>query len=143
MGYAERQAKLYESLKRGGDTKKLYQALYHEKTESFVMFVDRYLEEHGLKRQYVILKAQIQTQYGYKILSGQKHTKDRDLILRLCIAMGMTVDETQKAIKYYGMPMLDHDTCRDEIILIGIDKKHDLYTIEEWLRLNSLEPLVK
>ena len=98
MDYAQRQAKLYESLINGEDSKKLFQTLYTTETESFVGFIDHYIEEHGLKRQFIINKALLSPQYGYKVLNGQKHTSDRNIIIRLCLAMNMSIDETQKSL---------------------------------------------
>lgn len=142
MDYAERQEKLYAALSRGGDIKKQIQGLFAAETLSFVGFVDRYIEDHGLKRQFIINKAQLSPQYGYKLLSGQKHTKDRNVIIRLCMAMGMSLDETQQALRSYGMPPLDHNLCRDGIIIAGVTHGHDIYTVQGWLESIGEVPLI-
>ena len=49
----------------------------------------------------VFLKADIPERYGYKLLSGEKHTKQRDVILRICYAAEFTLKETQRALRKY------------------------------------------
>lgn len=36
------------------------------------------------------MKADIPERYGYKLLSGEKHTRQRDVILRICCAAGLS-----------------------------------------------------
>lgn len=36
------------------------------------------------------MKADIPERYGYKLLSGEKHTRQRDVILRICYAAGLS-----------------------------------------------------
>lgn len=143
VDYSERQELLYRTLKNGGNIKKLHNELYGLNQESFFSFMDQYINEHGLKRQFVIQKAMLPLSYGYKILNGQKHTKDRDIIIRLCIAMGMVINDVQQAILYYNMPPLQEGDTRDFIIITGITHKQDIYTIQEWLEQSEQEPIVK
>lgn len=63
--------------------------------------------------QKMFLQADIPERYGYKLLSGQKHTKQRDVILRICYAAGLSFDETQRALKKYGMVELYSEITRD------------------------------
>ena len=93
----------------------------HEKEcyQDFVSFIDDYISSHGLTRAFIINKANL-TNYGYRILDGTKHTKNRNLILRICLAMGMNLEDTQKALKLYNMRLLDDTLFRDKIIIAGI-----------------------
>ena len=93
----------------------------HEKEchRDFVSFIDDYISSHGFTRAFIINKANL-TNYGYRILDGTKHTKNRNLILRICLAMGMNLDDTQKALKFYNMRLLDDALFRDQIIIACI-----------------------
>lgn len=75
-------------------------------------------EEKKLTQQVVFLRADIPERYGYKLLSGEKRTKQRDIILRICYAAEMTLDETQYALKQYEMPELYAKKPRDALSMI-------------------------
>ena len=44
--------------------------------------------------------------WGGKIITMEKHTKNRDLIIRLCIAGHFSLEELNRALKLYGMTPL-------------------------------------
>ncbi|MBR4743432.1 MAG: hypothetical protein IK082_04480, partial [Oscillospiraceae bacterium] len=50
--------------------------------------------EKGILQQNVFLAADISENYGYKLISGEKHTVQRDVILRLCLAGRFDREET-------------------------------------------------
>ena len=101
---------------------------------SFVSYIDFIIEEKKLKRQEIFQKADIPQKYGYKILSGESHTTDRDKLLRIFIAMGMNLKETQRALELYKMPALYPKRQRDAIIIIAINKGGSCVdTVNEWL----------
>ena len=53
---------------------------------SFSTYVKAIMREKGVTQQTAFLKADIPERYGYKLLSGEKHTRQRDIILRICYA---------------------------------------------------------
>ena len=61
---------------------------------SFSGYIDSLLERKNLKRQDVLIRANLPQKYGYKLLTGESHTTDRDKILRICFSMEMTLKET-------------------------------------------------
>jgi hypothetical protein len=72
--------------------------------------------------------------YGYKLLSGETHTTDRDKLLRIFIAMNMTLKETQRALELYGLATLYPKKKRDAIIIIAINKGiSSVDIVNEWL----------
>ena len=71
---------------------------------AFHNYVRELIKKKNLKQQDVYLAADIPEKYGYKLLSGEKRTRQRDVILRLCYAAEFDLDETQKALKLYRMP---------------------------------------
>ena len=50
---------------------------------------------------FLIMSDTDSTSYGSKIVTMEKHTKDRDLIIRLCLAGHFNWDETNRALKLY------------------------------------------
>lgn len=100
----------------------------------FPAYMDTIISKKGLKRQDIFQKADLPQKYGYKLLSGETHTTDRDKLLRIFIAMDMTLKETQRALELYGLATLYPKKKRDAIIIIAINKGISLVdTVNEWL----------
>lgn len=99
--------------------KEYKKSLEKDKHSDFVSFIDDYISSKGITRAYIIRQANL-TNYGYRVLDGTKTTKNRDLILRLCLAMGMNLDDIQTALKLYNMRLLDESLFRDKIIIACI-----------------------
>lgn len=90
---------------------------------SFPAFIKDIINKKGITQQEVFLNADIPERYGYKLLSGEKHTRQRDIILRICYAAGLTLEETQRALKKYGMPELYAKIQRDALIMIIFNQR--------------------
>lgn len=108
----------------------------------FVGYIDAMLVQKNMKRQDVLIRANLPHKYGYKLLTGEAHTTNRDKILRICLAMRLTLKETQRALKLYGMNELYPKNKRDVILIVAIGNKHyDLLQIDEELIALGLQPL--
>ena len=64
-----------------------------------------------LRLQEIFLRADISEGYGYKLVSGEKHTRQRDTILKLCLGAGLSLEETQRALKCAFPPGCRPDLC--------------------------------
>lgn len=101
---------------------------------SFFVYMDEIISKKNLKRQDIFQKADLPQKYGYKLLSGESHTKDRDKLLRIFIAMGMNLKEVQRALALYGMPVLYPKKQRDAVLIIAINEGiTSVDTVNEWL----------
>lgn len=101
---------------------------------SFFVYMDEIISKKNLKRQDIFQKADIPQKYGYKLLSGESHTKDRDKLLRIFIAMGMNLKEVQRALALYGMPALYPKKRRDAVLIVAINEGiGSVDTVNEWL----------
>lgn len=108
----------------------------------FADFVREIIKSKGLKQQDVFLEADIPERYGYKLISEEKHTRQRDVILRICYAAGMTLDETQRALKYYRMPELYAKVPRDALIMIAINERPGgIIEVNSFLKKSGVEIL--
>ena len=87
----------------------------------FSVYMKNCIKEKGIQQKDVFLAADISDGYGYKLLSEEKHTKQRDVILRLCLGARLTLDETQRALKIYGMSPLYSRLPRDAVIIVAIE----------------------
>ena len=126
-----------------------FEKFYHENKEnmnmdadSFSVYIMDLLREKGLTQQKVFLMADIPERYGYKLLSGEKHTKQRDVILRICYASECTLEETQKALRKYEMPQLYAKIPRDALLMIIFNERPgSIIDANTLLKQNGMEPL--
>lgn len=108
----------------------------------FSDYIRGIIKEKGLCRQDIFLDADIPERYGYKLITEEKHTRQRDIILRICYAAHMTLDETQKALKYYRMPGLYAKVPRDALIMIAFNERPgSIIDVNSFLKKNGMDVL--
>lgn len=109
---------------------------------AFHDYISELIKLKNLRKQDVFLAADVSEKYGYKLLSGEKHTKQRDVILRLCYASELTLEETQKALKLYRMPELYAKIPRDAMIMIAFNERPgSIIDVNSFLKKNGMEIL--
>ena len=110
----------------------------------FMNYMNERLKEKGLLKKDVYHKADISLGYGSKLITGEKITKDRDLLLRICYAAGFTLDETQRALRLYPIDILYARNKRDALIITCFNNRPgDIYDLNEILENHGMEPLHK
>lgn len=100
----------------------------------------RFLDEKSLKKAKVIKDAEISEVYGYQIFSGVR-VPERNKLLCLTVAMGLSLDETQTLLKCAGYSPLYVKLPFDSIVLYGICNKMPIIEINELLYEYGLETL--
>ncbi len=109
---------------------------------AFAEYMRQMIKMKGVSQQDIFLYADIPERYGYKLISQEKHTRQRDIILRICYSANFTLDETQKALRLYGMPELYVEFPRDAMLMVVFrDRPGDVIKVNALLRKNGLEPL--
>jgi hypothetical protein len=109
---------------------------------SFSTYIKSILRKKGITQQVAFLKADIPERYGYKLLSGEKHTRQRDVILRICYASELTLKETQRALRKYDMPELYAKIPRDAMIMIAFNERPgSIIDVNALLKKHGMEPL--
>ncbi len=104
----------------------------------------RRLREKGLLQQNVFLAADLSENYGYKLLAGEKHTRRRDVILRLCFAARLRPEEAQEALVLYGMAPLYWRIPRDAVLLAAFANGiFDLEDVNRLLAEHTQPPLLR
>lgn len=115
-----------------------------DEKKAFYYYMKDVIESKNIKLKDVYSFADFSESMGSKILSMEKHTKNRDNILRLCIAGHFTLVETNKALKLYGMSPLYSRDARDVVVILKIqERKYDLAEINQTLKNSGFEPLIK
>lgn len=113
-----------------------------EGTPTFSSYMDRLLLQKNLKRQDVLIKANLPQKYGYRLLTGEAHTTNRDKILRICFSMELTLKETQRALKLYGMNELYPKIPRDVLLIVALGQKiFDIDQVNDMLIREGEPPL--
>lgn len=103
-------------------------------------FLSEYIKTHKLTKSTVIKDAEISEIFGFQVLSGTRNPS-RNTLLSLCIAMKMTLDEVQFALKIGKYAPLYPKYKRDSIIILGIRNGHGVCHINNELYDNGEETL--
>ena len=115
-----------------------------DEKKAFYYYMKDVLDEKNIKLKDLYSFAGETESYGSQILRMEKHTKDRDLILRFCIAGHFTFLETNRALKLYGFSELYAKEPRDACIIIAINNRiYDLGKIDEMLAKYGLKKITK
>ena len=113
-----------------------------DNSEAFSIYVKNLLQEKKLTQQYVFLQADIPERNGYKLLSGEKRTRQRDVILRICYAAKFSLAETQRALKKYEMPELYAKVPRDALLMIAFNERPgSILDVNDLLNQKGLQSL--
>ncbi len=108
----------------------------------FAQYMRMRCKEKGILQQTLFLRADIPENYGYKLISGEKHTRRRDVILRLCLAAAFSVKETDEALTLYGMAPLHPRIPRDAVLIAAIgNRMYEIEAVDELLRTCGQPPL--
>ncbi|MDO5133123.1 MAG: hypothetical protein Q4D81_09090 [Eubacteriales bacterium] len=86
----------------------------------FAQYMRGLFREKNVLQQDVFLRADISEGYGYKLIAEEKRTRRRDTILRLCLGARFSLEETQRALKIYGMSPLYARFSRDAVLISAI-----------------------
>lgn len=108
----------------------------------FINYMKKLIKKKGMNKRDVFYLSDVPVNYGYKLLLGEKRTKQRDIIIRICFASKFDINELQEALRLYEMPELYNRIKRDKLILEAFEK--DFKTIDafnEYLVKNNVEPL--
>lgn len=107
----------------------------------FARYMRACIREKGMRQQEVFIRADLSESYGYKIISEEKHTNQRDTILRLCIGARLSLEQTQRALKIYGMSPLYARMPRDAVIMVSLGGSADIAEINELLLKHQMNVL--
>ncbi len=112
--------------------------------KAFYYYMKNVLAEKRIKLKDVYIAADVSESYGSKIIRMEKHTKNRDFIIRLCIGGHFSWKQTDKALRLYGFNELYAKNKRDACIIVALNNRiFDLYRVNDMLEEQGLSPLEK
>ena len=110
--------------------------------KAFYFYFKNVLDGKGIKLKDLYTFAGVSESYGSKIVTMEKHTKDRDLIIRLCLAGHFSWIETSRALRLYGMSELYAKDPRDACIIVAINNRvFDPYKVDEIMDAHGMDKL--
>ena len=109
--------------------------------DSFSAYMKKTIMRKQMKQSDVFLKAGVDNLYAYRLLSQERHTLNRDIILRICIGAGFDLKETQRALRLGGYPELYPRRKRDAVLSVAIRERMTTEKTDELLARYGLEPL--
>lgn len=135
-------SELLESLQRQSCSLQCY---LDDNAEQFVnedikAFWENLIAEKGYSKSNIINKADINYCYFYDILNGRKKPS-KDKVIRIALAMKLTLDECQNALKISGRSSLYARDRRDSILIYAIQHKVPLFQCDELLLQHGEERL--
>ena len=112
--------------------------------KAFYYYMTDLLRDKKIRLKDLFLRANVSDGYGGKILRMEKHTAERDLIIRLCLAGHFNWDETNRALKLYGMSELYAKDPRDACLIVAINnRKFEIEDVDGMLRERGMEGIIK
>ena len=112
--------------------------------KAFYYYFKNVLDEKNIKLKDVYSFAGLSESYGSKLITMEKNTKSRDVIIRLCIAGHFNLKEINRTLKLYGMSELYAKDSRDAVIIVAINNRtYNMSDIDEMLVQRGLQKLTK
>lgn len=113
-----------------------------DEEKAFYYYMKDVLDEKNRKLRDLYIAAGVTESYGGRILRMEGHTKNRDMIIRLCLAGHFSLLETNRALKLYGMSELYAKEPRDACLIVAINNRiYDRYDVDELLMQHGFPKL--
>ena len=103
------------------DFEKIAKNEIQEGVPSLSAYLENYLAAHSLDKSTVIKDSLMDRYYAYGIINGNSRNPTRDRVIALCLAMHMTLDEAQRALRLAKLGALYSKNSRDAIIIIAFN----------------------
>ena len=107
----------------------------------FANYMRNLFKEKRLLQQEVFLMADVPETYGYRLISEERHTRHRDVILRICYGAHLSFRETQRALCLAGQAKLYPRMKRDAVLIIGLNNGLNVDEVNGLLWENGCEKL--
>ena len=117
------------------------QLLQQDNGELFVEYLKIAMEEAGITPKELIVKSSLGKSHIYFLLSGER-TPSRDVVIILAIALGLTLEKTQRMLKLAQKGELYPKVRRDAALICCIEQGLSLCDTNDFLASISEEALL-
>lgn len=100
-------------------------------------YLNTLLKQKKISRADVVRSSLLDRAYVYQIFSGEK-TPSRDKLIAIAFGLCLSDDETQKMLKLSGNRELYARDERDALILFALQRKKNIFEINELLSDHNL-----
>ncbi len=101
------------------------------------------LIKYNKKAHIVSTDAYLASGYVGNIINHKRTRPSRDVLIRICLTLNTTVEETQKLLRYAGHSPLYVRRKRDVMIWFGLMKGQSLDEVNDNIIKRGLHPLYK
>ena len=88
---------------------------------NFTDYINELIQAKGINKSDMVNRSGIERTYLYHILSGDR-LPGRDNALRLCIGVGLNLEETMRCLELLSVGILYAKNKRDSIIIYAINR---------------------
>lgn len=113
---------------------------HSEQKISFPEYLLAKMQEKSLSPGRLWERSQIHRTYGYQILNGTKKP-GRDKVIALCLALSLSLDDTQRALALAGAGALYARRTRDSLLIYAMQRNLSVLDTNLLLSGHSQEPL--
>ena len=119
-------------------TKQDFESFANENKDEFDEFdsrdyLNRLLVTKNLQPTDIIRRSGLERSYVYHILNGERKNPSQGKVIALCIAFELTVEQTQRLLRSWKLPVLYPRNQRDSIILYGLEQGSSVGEMNEAL----------
>lgn len=107
---------------------------------SFASYITRLCEQKKMTISAVLDKADMGVSFGYALFKGTRKPS-RDTVVKLAIAFGLNLDDTQKLLSAAGFGGLYPKIKRDAVIIYAIQRGYTLYQLQDQLNRQQMTEL--
>jgi transcriptional regulator with XRE-family HTH domain len=111
--------------------------------ESVNTYFSRLLEERGLSRRQLIDLAGLGSKANlvFQLLNGTRTARNRDIYIRLALALKLSLDETQSLLKFLKKGALYPLKMRDAALVFCLGRGYDIEATQQLLAAHDLPEL--
>jgi len=120
-------------LRKTTDLKKfLDENTEHFSSKDFSRLLKEQIRRKGMIKADLAKAAGMSDVYLHQLISGRR-SPSRTRLLCICIGLGLSLEETQQLLFHAGMGQLYARNRWDAIIIYGIERRMDLFSINDLL----------
>ena len=108
---------------------------------TFSEYLSELIAERNIDASRFGVVSLVSRSFAYQILSGTR-VPSREIILRVSVAVGLTIDEAQRLLKLADRGILYPKVERDAVLIYCLKNNLDLYQTDELLKKLKLKPLI-
>ena len=134
---------LFNEIEEGASIPDYFSKNEREMTEiSLSSCLRSLLAKYQVRKADLFRKAGLEgNNYGYEIFQSDKKTPSRDILLMLSLAFPLTVEETQRVLRYAGLAILYPRDARDAYVLFALKNQISVYELNALLHEKRLKEL--